>query len=167
MLPRNYSYDFSFPASLTDSGKAPLKGWPVSPHLVRYALAKGANVLFAAELQRRIDKEGCSIMSIAINPGGVVSPGNAQVFYPFLLPIIRLFFVDADRGAVTPLFAATAVQVRDQRDVFAGQYLDPYGKLGITHADMKSEKVALDLWNTTRGEVNAYMLSNGLNILSM
>ncbi|OBT45528.1 hypothetical protein VE00_05095 [Pseudogymnoascus sp. WSF 3629] len=165
-LPGGYAHDFSSPLSLTDPGIPHPKHWPLSSHLVRYAIAKSATILFAAELQRRLDKEGANIISLSLDPGGVRTPGNAAIFFTYVTPIMRLFFVSPDKGAVTPLFAATAEEVRDKTSIYKGQYLVPYGKVGVAHPDMTNTKIALDLWNTTTSEVNRYLLSNGLPAVS-
>jgi len=80
-----------------------------------------------------------------------------------VLPIARLVFATPDKAAVTPLWAATAPEVREKKEVYGGQYLSPMCKIGTQHPDFKSEKPRLDLWNTTLREVNAYLSSNGLS----
>ncbi len=166
-VPPNFTYDFSSPTSLTDSGSTPFKYWPVSPFLVRYALAKGANILFATELQRRLNNEEVNIISLSVHPGGVRTPGNAKVFWGVAMPLVHLVFDSPDQGAVTLLFAAAAREVGEKKAMYGGQFLAPYGKVGTPHRDMKNEKIALDLWNTTRTLVDRYLASNGLDPLSI
>ncbi len=72
-----------------------------------------------------------------------------------------------DQGAITQLFAVTAPQVREKKDTYGGKYLVPNGRLAAPYRDMTDDKIAADLWETTRSTVNAYLAGNGLDLLSM
>jgi hypothetical protein len=51
----------------------------ISPNLIICTgLSKLANILFTAELQRRLDAENIAALSIALHPGGV-STGRAYI----------------------------------------------------------------------------------------
>lgn len=119
------------------------------------------------ELQRRLDEDKAEIISTSVSPGGVTTTGNPNFFYWWFLPIIRLTFVMPDQGVVTQLFAAVAPEVKEKTSAYAGQYIVPPGKVGPPRDDMKDEKVARDLWETTRSLVNKYLVANGLDELTM
>jgi NAD(P)-dependent dehydrogenase (short-subunit alcohol dehydrogenase family) len=167
MVPADYDFNFSSPKSLTAPGFPHPKRWPFSPFLLRYGIAKAANSLFAVELQRRLDTEKSTIMSMSIHPGGVATKGAEGVFWSFFVPIMRLTFLPPDKGAITSVFAATASEPREREKEYKGQYLIPYGKVGTPHRAVKDEKVARDLWETTKTEVNRYLAANNLAPLSI
>lgn len=167
MMPADFDFNFSSPTSLTAPGIPHPKWWPLSPFLLRYAIAKAANSIFAAELQRRLDNDKVPIISLSLHPGGVATKSAEGIFWSFLVPVMRALFATPDTGAITSLFAATAPEVREKEAEFKGQYLVPYGKIGVPHQAVKDRQVALDLWRTTRTEVNKYMTTNGLEPLSI
>ncbi len=119
-----------------------------------YSQAKLANLMFALELQRKSDKYGWGITSLAAHPGvsrtnllingaGRWSgPGIARTFLPFL-------FQPQSQGALPTLYAATAPQAK------GGQYYGP-DKLGETRgfptvakipAQAQDLHVAAKLWD--------------------
>jgi NAD(P)-dependent dehydrogenase (short-subunit alcohol dehydrogenase family) len=72
-----------------------------------YNTAKLANLLFTAELQRRLDAAGSGVLAMAAHPGFV-----ATAIYrdsgPLARRLIRLVAQDADAGALPVLYAAVA-----------------------------------------------------------
>ncbi|KZO92601.1 NAD(P)-binding protein [Calocera viscosa TUFC12733] len=98
----------------------------------RYFLSKLAIVLFTRCLQRRLDAYELPnpVIVTCVHPGMVSSSNmKSQVPAPFR-PLLPLFTITPERGAHTPLFAATAPVVRTRRREFSGQYLVPFGKVG-------------------------------------
>jgi protochlorophyllide reductase len=84
-----------------------------------YGQSKLANVMFAIELQHRLDHEGTGILSLAAHPGlartnlqpaSVAASGswNESLAYRLMDPL----FQSAAMGALPQLFAATAPEAR-------------------------------------------------------
>lgn len=91
-----------------------------------YAQSKLANLVFTFELGRRIEGAGSSVSSIAAHPGGSNTNLGMSVALPervkkLAMPLTRPFFMDADRGALSQIFAAVS------RDARAGAYYGPDG----------------------------------------
>ncbi|KAF8994912.1 short-chain dehydrogenase [Cyathus striatus] len=147
------------------------------PCLYRYGHSKLANVLFAYQLQKRLNEEGVDILSLTLHPGTVKTGMNALAV---LSTIAHIFITIAgsvdyvarfgggnlfDRaftpleGAITPLFAAVAPEVRNDKAKFGGAYLMPFGKVSPddTSEDAKNPALADELWNTSE-EVVAELL---------
>ncbi|RCI09354.1 hypothetical protein L249_3744 [Ophiocordyceps polyrhachis-furcata BCC 54312] len=117
--------DFTSLKDLDDPCSRP--GWEDSclGQTVRYGTSKLANILFASELQRRLDAGKHDILSLSINPGIVRTEGAVSAMpMPFMVrPLVWLFFTCAARGARTSLFAAAAEEVRaDRGGVEGGVY---------------------------------------------
>ncbi len=88
-----------------------------------YNQSKLANILFAQELQRRLDRAGADVISVASQPGyAVTNLQNDQrgIANYTLYPLLRLLMSHpADVGATYQLYAATAPDVR------GGDYYEP------------------------------------------
>ncbi|KIM42348.1 hypothetical protein M413DRAFT_27133 [Hebeloma cylindrosporum] len=118
------------------------------PNLLRYGLSKLANLLFARELQRRLDEEGVNAISVSLHPGGVKTPGaikfagDSTMLKDCLTPL---------QGSITPLFAATAPEVLKNKDKYAGAFLMPFGVPSPQDEsqDAKDPGLAKELWATT------------------
>jgi NAD(P)-dependent dehydrogenase (short-subunit alcohol dehydrogenase family) len=92
-----------------------------------YGQSKLANLLFAFELQRRCDRAGARLVSVACTPGYAAT--NLQSAGPRMQGSAalesmwawsnRLFAVSAARGALPTLYAATAPELR------GGEYIGP------------------------------------------
>ncbi|CAH0052317.1 unnamed protein product [Clonostachys solani] len=170
-LPPGYKIDFSKPEFL--SGNLLYEPWKyryVFRHMftikiLHYSLAKMANIMFAQELQRRLDKLGVPIISLSLNPGAVKSGNAVSIFSGFLQPLMRQVMLTLDEGSFTSLFAATAPEVWRQPEVYKGKYLEPVGKVQDPLRIAQDEKQAQALWDTTSKEVNKYLLEHGLPTL--
>jgi NAD(P)-dependent dehydrogenase (short-subunit alcohol dehydrogenase family) len=94
-----------------------------------YGQSKLANLLFAYELQRRLEAAGASVISVACHPGYAAT--NLQLAGPRMAGSSLLEFLsnlsnrvvaqDAAMGALPTLYAATAP------DVCGGDYIGPDG----------------------------------------
>ncbi|KAF7561025.1 hypothetical protein G7046_g3116 [Stylonectria norvegica] len=172
MIPPDYPLDFTSTAFLT--GSLPYIPWKwryfqsafFTVDMVRYAMAKLANALFAKELQRRLDEQGVPIISISLNPGGVLSDDGLTIFSGFIKPLMRRVLVSPDQGSFNSLFAATAKDIRDKSELYKGQYIEPIGQVHASHPVLKNDKQVRAAWDTTTTEVNKYLNSQGLSPLS-
>ncbi|GAC67474.1 oxidoreductase [Gordonia soli] len=123
-----------------------------------YSRAKFAQMVFAVELQRRLEAAGASALSVAAHPGatrtGVMREQTPFLRWAFTSPRMRwlldLFVMDVADGALPTLRAAT------DPDVLGGEYFGPSGPLQFTGSPRRvdvSDKV-LDpqlgqrLWTT-------------------
>ncbi len=73
--------------------------------LREYAVSKLCNVLFSAELARRVQGQG--ITTYALHPGVVASDIWRRVPWP-VRPLIKLRMISPEEGARTPLYCATS-----------------------------------------------------------
>ncbi|KAJ3913584.1 hypothetical protein F5877DRAFT_52061, partial [Lentinula edodes] len=96
-------------------------------NLKRYGYSKLANILFAKELQHKLDEAGIQAISVAVHPGGVKT------------------------GALAPLFVAAAEEVWEERSKWAAAYIMPYGVPSPEDESeaAKDSKLAKELWETT------------------
>ncbi|KAK7403407.1 hypothetical protein QQX98_010820 [Neonectria punicea] len=146
---------FTIPKDLDDPCAGP--GWENSclGQAMRYGTTKLANVLFASELQRRMDEDGVSIISLSLNPGTVRTEGAAEVM-PFMVrPLVYLLFAAPERGADTSLFAATAQEVKENSEKWKGRYIDGPGKIKVPSLRARDLVAGRNLWNTTELAVRA------------
>lgn len=113
--------------------------------LKEYSVAKLANVLFAAELGRRL--QGTGVTTYALHPGVVASDVWRSVPWP-IRPLIKRFMLTNEQGAATSLYCATAPELSEQ----TGLYYD-------NCRAVKPSKLALDndlarrLWDASESWV--------------
>ena len=118
-----------------------------------YGQSKLANLLFAYELQRRLDRAGIETISVAAHPGYT---GTELQRHSGILRLLNpLFAMPPWRGALPTLYAATA------GDVEPGGYYGPVGfgevrgyptRVGSS-AESRDEAVAAKLWQVSEGFV--------------
>ncbi|KAJ3987666.1 short-chain dehydrogenase [Lentinula detonsa] len=124
--------------------------------LKRYAYSKLANVLFAKELQRKLDEAGVQAISVSVHPGNVKTDGASRYFGPENISMLE-HHLEPLQGALAPLFAAAATEVWTERDGgkdklnWTGAYVMPYGVPSpVDEAEAaKDPKLAKELWETT------------------
>jgi dehydrogenase/reductase SDR family protein 13 len=80
-----------------------------------YMVAKLANVLFAAELARRL--KGSGVTTYALHPG-VVATDVWRAVPKFLQPLIKLFMLSEEQGAATSLYCATSPDAGKQTGLY-------------------------------------------------
>jgi NAD(P)-dependent dehydrogenase (short-subunit alcohol dehydrogenase family) len=85
--------------------------------LPEYSVSKLCNVLFSAELGRRL--AGTGVTTYSLHPGVVATDIWRGVPWP-LRPLIKLAMISAERGAATTLYCATSPAVADE----TGRYYD-------------------------------------------
>lgn len=80
-----------------------------------YAVAKLANILFAAELARRL--EGTGVTTYALHPGVVASDVWRSVPWPFD-KLIKRFMITTEQGAATSLYCATEPSLANESGLY-------------------------------------------------
>ena len=85
--------------------------------LPEYSVSKLANVLFSAELARRL--VGTGLTTYSLHPGVVASDVWRTVPWP-IRPLIKLRMLTVEQGAATTLYCATSPEVAGQ----SGEYYD-------------------------------------------
>lgn len=103
-----------------------------------YGVSKLSNVLFSAELARRL--EGSGVQSYALHPGVVASDIWDRIPWPFR-SIAKLFMISEDEGAQTTLYCATSPEVADD----SGLYYDECKEKYPSRLAQKPE-LAKELW---------------------
>jgi NAD(P)-dependent dehydrogenase (short-subunit alcohol dehydrogenase family) len=83
--------------------------------LMDYSVAKLANILFAAELGRRL--AGTGVTTYALHPG-VVATGIWRVLPSPLDRLVKLFMIDSVEGAQTTLHCATSDAAAQQSGLY-------------------------------------------------
>lgn len=126
-----------------------------------YAQSKLANLLFAYELQRRLEQAGSTALSVAAHPGYAAT--NLQAVGPamtgsrsgqaLMQAANRVMAQSAAMGALPPVYAAAAVNVR------GGDYYGPGSLMGLRGLPVKSRSsrrshdhaLAARLWAVSEG----------------
>lgn len=103
-----------------------------------YEVSKLANVLFSAELSRRLADTG--ITTYALHPGVIASDIWRGVPWP-IRPIIKLFMKSNDDGARAVLRCATAAELAGE----TGNYYDELQRIEPSSA-AQDETLARELW---------------------
>ncbi|MEV4115867.1 oxidoreductase [Nonomuraea sp. NPDC049695] len=105
-----------------------------------YGRSKLANLLFTLELQRRAEKAGVDLTSVACHPGAtatnIVNIGRLQ-------PLVGVFLKSAAAGALPTLYAATSPDIR------GGEFVAPKFKIVTPSAAARSEELARRLWDVS------------------
>lgn len=114
---------------------ASLTGWP------EYQVSKLANVLFSAELARRL--AGSGVTTGAVHPGVVASDIWRSVPWP-IRPLIKLRMISSEDGARTTLHCATSAEAATQ----SGLYYDAC-RPRTPRERARDETLARELWSRT------------------
>lgn len=102
-----------------------------------YTVSKLANVLFNAELARRL--EGSGVTSYAVNPGRIASNIWQRVPWP-IRPLFKLTMWSPERGASSTVRAATDLPG-------TGLYFDKFAVEQPASAPARDTALASELWN--------------------
>ncbi|MEV4358451.1 oxidoreductase [Nonomuraea sp. NPDC049625] len=105
-----------------------------------YGRSKLANLLFTLELQRRAERAGTGLISVATHPG---TTATNIVKLGLLQPLMGVFFKSAAAGAVPSLYAATSPDVR------GGEFIGPKLKRLTPSDRARSEADARRLWDVS------------------
>jgi NAD(P)-dependent dehydrogenase (short-subunit alcohol dehydrogenase family) len=109
--------------------------------LPEYAVAKLANVLFAAELARRLQGTGVTVYSL--HPGVVASDVWREVPWP-VAAIMKPFMLSSEHGAATTLYCATSPACAGE----SGLYYDKSKPAPPSRAAQDAQ-LAARLWQAT------------------
>lgn len=113
--------------------------------LPEYSVSKLCNVLFSAELGRRLADGG--VNTYALHPGVVATDIWRSVPWP-LAPLIKRFMISPAQGARTTLYCATASELVDQ----SGRYYDQCREK-TPSALAQDPALAAELWNRSEAWV--------------
>jgi NAD(P)-dependent dehydrogenase (short-subunit alcohol dehydrogenase family) len=102
-----------------------------------YAVSKLANVLFTAELARRL--EGTAVTTCAVNPGRVASNIWQRMPWP-IRPLFKLTMLSTERGAYSTTHAATDAAGAN------GSYYDKRGTEQPPSLPAQDAALASELW---------------------
>ncbi|KAF8600690.1 NAD-P-binding protein [Ceratobasidium sp. AG-I] len=129
--------------------------------VARYGRSKLANILFAKELQRRLDEDGYDIILTSLHPGNVRTDSSITLMSK--IPIIGLavgfmvgyMFASVPDGAYTSVFAATNPIVRAEPKAYKGKYLVPMGRIAAPSPLAEDLELGKQLWELTEKVVAA------------
>jgi NAD(P)-dependent dehydrogenase (short-subunit alcohol dehydrogenase family) len=114
-----------------------------------YARSKLANVLFAAELARRL--AGTGVTSNSVHPGAVdtnIWSGAPWWAKPIIRVLLRPSFISAEKGAAAVVRLAVDPELED----VTGQYFEEHGRVDPAPL-ARDEALARRLWETSEGMV--------------
>ncbi|KAH7309623.1 daunorubicin C-13 ketoreductase [Stachybotrys elegans] len=171
ILPAKFPLDYTSPEILT--GKYPYTPWQhrllqlimTTKHMFLYAMSKLANVMFAKELQRRLDEQGSSILSISLHPGLVGTEFMMELWVSWIHPFLTRSFWSSDKGAHHTLMVAADPSIRARAEEVKGQYLEPNGKLVLAHPISRDENQVRGFWDVTTEALNETLAEQGLPVL--
>lgn len=94
---------------------------------------------------------------MALNPGAVATPGvdrffNSMGFLGRILKfaIVPLFFLSTSEGGMNSAFAAAGQEIMEDKTLYKGAYLMPIGKITQPSKAALNERLAVELYNTTK-----------------
>jgi retinol dehydrogenase-12 len=113
--------------------------------LPEYGVSKLANVLFSAELGRRL--AGSGVTTYSLHPGVVASDVWRELPGP-LRAILKLFMISTEEGAATTIYCATSTEVSGQTGLY-------YDKCSVKTPSKAGQDMALsaELWKRSEGWV--------------
>ncbi|NIS83386.1 MAG: SDR family NAD(P)-dependent oxidoreductase [Anaerolineales bacterium] len=123
-----------------------------------YAQSKLANVLFAYELQRRLNATGASTISLAVHPGVAATnlrkellTRETPLFHRIQGYVWESLRQSAEMGALSQLYAATALSVKGGEFYAPGGFLQLTGHPKKLRSSRKSydEVLAKQLWDVS------------------
>ena len=112
--------------------------------LPEYAASKLGNVLFCAELARRLD--GTNVTTYAVNPGRVASNIWQRLPWP-IRPLFKLTMLTTQEGAFSTIRAASDL------DGESGRYFDKRAREQTASAPARDRALASELWSRSEAWV--------------
>ncbi|NUT44742.1 MAG: SDR family NAD(P)-dependent oxidoreductase [Thermoactinospora sp.] len=105
-----------------------------------YGRSKLCNMLFAAELDRRVRRAGLDLVSVATHPGATAT----EIFKLGRLQwVTGLLLKSPEKGALSSIHAATSPDVR------GGEYIGPKLQRLTPSAAARSQELATRLWDVS------------------
>lgn len=125
-----------------DDVRQPTKG---KAGLPEYGVSKLANVLFSAELGRKL--AGTGVTTYSVHPGVVATDVWREV-PAFIRPLIKLMMISTEEGAATTLYCATSPDVSNETGLY-------YDKCRVTEPSKVGQDAALaaELWRRSEAWV--------------
>ncbi|KAH7927978.1 NAD(P)-binding protein [Leucogyrophana mollusca] len=119
-----------------------MSGWTL------YGQSKTGNIVFSAELARRLGDQG--LVSTSLNPGGIKSElqRHSGIFAQMLASI---FLYDVSFGALTQLYAGTT----SDGATLNGKYLVPWARIGDPREDTQDPQLGKELWTWLEEQVES------------
>ena len=113
--------------------------------LPEYGVSKLANVLFSAELGRRL--AGTGVATYSLHPGVVASDVWRELPQPFRA-LAKLFMISVEEGAATTIYCATSPDVAEQSGLY-------YDKCSVKNPSSVGQDRALaaELWKRSEAWV--------------
>jgi retinol dehydrogenase 12 len=113
--------------------------------LYEYGVSKLANVLFSAELARKL--KGTDVTTYALHPGVVASDVWRSVPWP-IRPLMKLGMISTEQGAATTLYCATSKEVRGETGLY-------YDKCQVKTPSLTGQdrQLAAELWQRSEAWV--------------
>ena len=113
--------------------------------LPEYGVSKLANVLFSAELARRL--AGTGVTTYSLHPGVVASDVWRELPQPFRA-LAKLFMISVEEGAATTLYCATSPDVSNETGLY-------YDKCRVKEPSKVGQDIALaaELWQRSEAWV--------------
>lgn len=119
----------------------------------RYGVSKAANILFAAELARRVNPK--KITSVSLHPGVIMTNlySSSKASNPFvrygLPPVAQLMFDDVEHGALNTLWC---IAKSGTSGIENGGYYTPVGKFRNSELT-RDKKSAARLWSWSEDQI--------------
>lgn len=125
-----------------DDVRLPTKG---TAGLPEYGISKLANVLFSAELGRKL--AGTGVTTYSLHPGVVATDVWREV-PAFIRPLIKLMMISTEVGAATTLYCATSPDVSNDTGLY-------YDKCRVKESSRVGQDIALaaELWQRSEAWV--------------
>ena len=112
-------------------------------------VTKLACILFARELQKKLDASNISIFSIPIHPGEVNTFADRIKFASVAKVLMPIFFMRPEPGAYNSCFAAASPLVKKNAAKYKHAYLTPIGTVSKLGKNARRDDLARDLWDST------------------
>ncbi|KAF2814348.1 NAD(P)-binding protein [Mytilinidion resinicola] len=156
LIPPNLAFDTA--ADFKYHGPTSYPSWASRRDLfARYALSKLANILFASELQRRMDTEKVPLIATSYNPSGVNTEGGMSVWPAWMRPIMSRIFAPPAKGALTGLFVAAAPEVKREAARYKGKYFNEKARLEKPSKLAQDPQLARNLWELSEEALESFV----------
>lgn len=171
-LPADFQFNFDSATGLS----SPMQAYPslwryatrflFSSDMILYSISKAGAMIVASKVQQVFESQGIDILSLIVHPGEVYTEGVTAANGVLLRTVARMAFMTSEQGAASPLFAATASQVRADPDQYKYKLLLPVGKATSLPPVVSNKEQADGLWNLVNKELERALSDERLTLLS-